>query len=141
VTLCEGEPSAIQVTHEGGGHSDDSPVLMHPRGLCGFHKVTPREAREVLRGKSILFLGNSVSRRLMYAVADAMGGKRARVNVIATDAKAAAKYGMQRVWDSKANFHSFFEVPVSEAGGFVRSSTRPTLNRRAESARLHVHSC
>jgi len=42
---------------EVGGYSDDSPVSMHPRGLCGFHKVTPRVAREVLRGKSILFLG------------------------------------------------------------------------------------
>ena len=61
--------------------------MRHPRGMCGFHKVMPREAREVLRGKAILFVGNSVSRRLMYAVADVMGGKRARVNVLATDVK------------------------------------------------------
>ena len=106
--------SGVSGTHVGGGADDDqargriaaaapssssssssSPhlttstttAMRHPRGMCGFHKVTPREAREVLRGKAILFVGNSVSRRLMYAVADAMGGKRARVNVLATDVK------------------------------------------------------
>ena len=46
----------------------------HPRSACGFHKMTPREARHVMRGRTVLFIGNSISRRLMYAVADAMGG-------------------------------------------------------------------
>jgi hypothetical protein len=90
--------------------ASSSAPLRHPRGACGFHKVTPREAREVLRGKAILFVGNSVSRRLMYAVADAMGGKRARVNDLATDLKASAKYGVQRVWDSKVGLYKLSPV-------------------------------
>ena len=31
--------------------------------------------------------------------------------------RAAAKYGVQRVWDSKERYHSFFEMPVSEGTG------------------------
>ena len=50
----------------------------HPRSACGFHKMTPREARHVMRGQTVLFIGNSISRRLMYAVADAMGRRPPR---------------------------------------------------------------
>ena len=91
---------------------DDDADGRAPPHACGFRTMTPREARETLRGRSVLFVGNSVSRRLMYAVADAMGGANARVNALATDRKAAAKYGVQRVWDSKRHYHSFFETPV-----------------------------
>ena len=75
------------VEEENAEEEEAKATPRHPRGMCGFHKMTPREAREVLRGKNILFVGNSVSRRLMYAVADLMAGKRARVNALATDVK------------------------------------------------------
>ena len=87
----------------------------HPRSACGFHKMTPREARHVMRGRTVLFIGNSISRRLMYAVADAMGGERAKINALADGGD--ARYDAQRVWDTKENYHSFFEVPVLEGSG------------------------
>lgn len=93
----------------------------HPRVACGFHKLTPAEARHVTRGASILFVGNSISRRLMYAVADQLGGKNARVNPLSDGAD--ARYGAQTVWDSKARYHSFFEVAVDAHTGQLSDQT------------------
>ena len=93
----------------------------HPRVACGFHKLTPAEARHVTRGASILFVGNSISRRLMYAVADQLGGKNARVNPLSDGAD--ARYGAQTVWDSKVRYHSFFEVAVDANTGQLSDQT------------------
>jgi hypothetical protein len=109
--------AALRLSPPSSLTTPSSLTAQHPRGMCGFHKMRPREAREVLFDKAVLFLGNSVSRRLMYAVADTLGGKRARVNALASDLELSAKYGVQRVWDSRQHFHSFFEIPVYEGTG------------------------
>ncbi len=66
---------------------------------------------------SILFIGNSVSRRQMYAVAHILGGEKARVNAIARNATLSERYGVQRVFDSKTKYHSAFEVKLNIASG------------------------
>ena len=66
---------------------------------------------------SILFIGNSVSRRQMYAVAHILGGENARVNAIARNATLSERYGVQRVFDSKTKYHSAFEVKLNIASG------------------------
>ncbi len=115
----------------------------HPRVACGFHKLTPAEARHVTRGASILFVGNSISRRLMYAVADQLGGKNARVNPLSDGAD--ARYGAQTVWDSKARYHSFFEVAVDANTGQLSDQTtcvqaeEATTREETEIAQTEAH--
>ena len=47
------------------------------RSRCGFRYHTAAEAREVLAGRHIVFIGNSVQRRAMYALADVLEGENA----------------------------------------------------------------
>ena len=44
---------------------------------CGFGEAGPARARELLRGRRLVFLGDSTARRHMWAVADAVAGPRA----------------------------------------------------------------
>ena len=69
------------------------------------------------RRKDILFIGNSVSRRQLYAVAHILGGEKARVNPIANNETLQARYGIQRVFDSKLKYHNAFEVEVNLESG------------------------
>lgn len=41
---------------------------------CGFHAIKPSEARELLAGRHITLLGNSIVRRTMYSLVDALLG-------------------------------------------------------------------
>ena len=77
-----------------------------------FRRLSNREEKD-----SILFIGNSVSRRQMYAVAHILGGEKARVNDIANNATLAERYGFQRVFDSKTKYHNAFEVEVNLVSG------------------------
>ena len=69
------------------------------------------------RRKDILFIGNSVSRRQLYAVAHILGGEKARVNPIANNETLQERYGIQRVFDSKLKYHNAFEVEVNLESG------------------------
>ena len=77
-----------------------------------FRRLSNRKEKD-----SILFIGNSVSRRQMYAVAHILGGEKARVNDIANNATLAERYGFQRVFDSKTKYHNAFEVEVNLVSG------------------------
>ena len=48
----------------------------HARACCGFGHVGAARARELLRGRRLLFVGDSTARRHMWAVIDAVGGRR-----------------------------------------------------------------
>ena len=71
--------------------------------IQGRDGVTPEEALDTLQEQgSILFLGNSVFRRTMFAVAHlAVGPARAPLNPIASSPKMITAKGYQRVYDHK----------------------------------------
>jgi hypothetical protein len=77
-----------------------------------FRRLSNRKEKD-----SILFIGNSVSRRQMYAVAHILGGEKAKVNEIAKNATLVERYGFQRVFDSKTKYHNAFEVEVNLVSG------------------------
>jgi hypothetical protein len=77
-----------------------------------FRRLSNRKGKD-----SILFIGNSVSRRQMYAVAHILGGEKARVNDIVNNATLVERYGFQRVFDSKTKYHNAFEVEVNLVSG------------------------
>ena len=74
--------------------------------VAHLHKFDATLAREALLGKSLLFLGNSVNRRLLYAVAHILGGSNATYNHSPVAAEIVQDVGS----------HSIFEIGVNASG-------------------------
>jgi len=70
------------------------------------HKFDATLAREALVGKSLFFLGNSVNRRLLYAVAHILGGSNATYNRSPVAAEIVQDVGS----------HTIFEIGVNASG-------------------------
>ena len=81
---------------------------------CGFGQVGPARAAELLRGRSLVFLGDSQSRRHLWAVVDAVGGaaraiRRTRGSVVADshyEFDAAAISLNDTLYDSQRAYHA-----------------------------------
>ena len=81
---------------------------------CQFGHVGPRRARELLRGRHIVFLGDSQSRRHLWAVVDAVGGggravRRTRGRVVPDshrDFDEAAISLNDTLYDSQRAYHA-----------------------------------
>ena len=78
----------------------------YPAQCTEFHKFDAASARKVIAGHDIFFLGNSVSRRLLYATAHILGGKNATYN--------HSPFATEIVQD--VGSHSMFEVGVNSTG-------------------------
>jgi hypothetical protein len=81
----------------------------HYPGTCkGLEKFTYISAREcfVAQNSSIFFIGNSVSRRLLYTVAHIIGGPNATVTT--------NMHAVERIQDKGS--HSIFEVELDSSG-------------------------
>jgi hypothetical protein len=81
----------------------------HYPGTCkGLEKFTYISAREcfVAQNSSIFFIGNSVSRRLLYTVAHIIGGPNATVTT--------NMHAVERIQDIGS--HSIFEVELDSSG-------------------------
>ena len=74
--------------------------------VAHLHKFDATLAREALLGKSLFFLGNSVNRRLLYAVAHILGGSNATYNHSPVAAEIVQDVGS----------HSIFEIGVNASG-------------------------
>ena len=74
--------------------------------VAHLHKFDTALAREALSGKSLFFLGNSVNRRLLYAVAHILGGSNATYN--------RSPVAVEIVQD--VGSHTIFEVGVDASG-------------------------
>ena len=64
----------------GNGSFSQEGVYQWPpevRQRCGFRMHSTGAARRLLRGRHVVFIGNSVQRRAMYALADLLGGDNA----------------------------------------------------------------
>ena len=81
---------------------------------CGIGPILPSSAAELLRGKSIAFVGDSQSRRHMWAVVDAVGGAaratRRRPGRVVPDSTAAFDRKAMRlndsIYDSQRAYHA-----------------------------------
>eukprot|EP00223_Ostreococcus_mediterraneus_P004943 CAMPEP_0174585780 /NCGR_PEP_ID=MMETSP0929-20130131/23222_1 /TAXON_ID=548131 ORGANISM="Ostreococcus mediterraneus, Strain clade-D-RCC2572" /NCGR_SAMPLE_ID=MMETSP0929 /ASSEMBLY_ACC=CAM_ASM_000573 /LENGTH=356 /DNA_ID=CAMNT_0015767761 /DNA_START=151 /DNA_END=1222 /DNA_ORIENTATION=+ len=74
--------------------------------VAHLHKFDATLAREALSGKSLFFLGNSVNRRLLYAIAHILGGSNATYN----RSPVAAEI-VQDIFS-----HTIFEIGVNASG-------------------------
>ena len=69
------------------------------RQRCGFRMHTTHEARNLLRGRHVVFIGNSVQRRTMYALADLLGGDNAT--------RLPEMPVRERIFDQHKGYHDF----------------------------------
>ena len=83
--------------------------LVWPSPTCGFHSFTADGARRLLCGRHLAFVGNSVQRRTMYALADVLGGPNA------TRISAAPR--TSAIFDELKGYHGFQHVRVRCADG------------------------
>ena len=74
--------------------------------VAHLHKFDATLARRALSGKSLFFLGNSVNRRLLYAVAHVLGGSNATYN--------RSPVAVEIVQDVAS--HTIFEIGVNASG-------------------------
>jgi hypothetical protein len=84
------------------------PFLKDRAHKCGFvsgRTLSQTETMETLQSVGpILFIGNSVFRRTMFAITHlAMGDDKAILNPIANDHKLIGRYGYQRIYDRKVH--------------------------------------
>jgi hypothetical protein len=110
-------PSASEgwcLRHLGNGSfSPEGGVYQWPpavRQRCGFRMHSTFEARHLLRGRHIVFIGNSVQRRTMYALADLLGGDNAtRVPWSRLDGG--------HIFDQRKGYHDFQHVRIDLTDG------------------------
>ena len=95
---------------------------------CGFTQIGPRRAAELLRGRRIAFIGDSQSRRHMWAVVDAVAGPqraiRRQAGRVVPDSTAhfdrAAVTKNDTVYDSQRAYHAGQTVLLNvDSGRFV----------------------
>ena len=86
------------------------------RRRCGFHYRWPEEARKLLSGRHLLFVGNSIQRRTMYALAHILGGANATLSRVPVEG--------EQVFDERKGYHGFQHVRITAATG---RSTPPVL--------------
>ena len=96
-----------------GSFSPEGGVYQWPpavRQRCGFRMHSTFEARHLLRGRHIVFIGNSVQRRTMYALADLLGGDNAtRVPW--------SRQGGGHIFDQRKGYHDFQHVRIDLTDG------------------------
>jgi hypothetical protein len=102
------------------------PLLKDRAHKCGFisgHRLSQTETLETLESVGpILFIGNSVFRRTMFAIAHmAMGDDKAILNPIANDQELTEKYGYQRIYDRKVH-EGLLELTLNAENVTVRHS-------------------
>lgn len=86
---------------------------------CAGRKFDAMSARETLAGKSFLFIGNSVCRRLLYAVAHVAGGE----NATSLNASATGEIIQDMV------SHRYFEVGIDASGRCSKQYACSTSHR------------
>ena len=79
------------------------------RQRCGFRMHTTHEARNLLRGRHVVFIGNSVQRRTMYALADLLGGDNAT--------RVPSNRLGERIFDQRKGYHDFQHQRIDLADG------------------------
>ena len=83
------------------------------RQRCGFRMHTTHEARNLLRGRHVafigVFVGNSVQRRTMYALADLLGGDNAT--------RVPSNRLGERIFDQRKGYHDFQHQRIDLADG------------------------
>ena len=106
--------------HLGNGSFSPEGVYHWPppvRQRCGFRMRSTSEARQLLRGRHVMFIGNSVQRRTMYALADLLGGDNAtRVPW--------NRLGGGRIFDQRKGYHDFQHVRVDLTDGRAEESVQ-----------------
>ena len=88
--------------HLGNGSFSPEGVYQWPpevRQRCGFRLHSTGAARRLLRGRHVVFIGNSVQRRAMYALADLLGGDNAT--------RLPEMPVLERIFDQKKGYHDF----------------------------------
>ena len=96
-----------------GGNFTKDGVYQWPsavRQRCGFRMRSTLEARSLLRGRHIVFVGNSVQRRTMYALADLLGGENA-TRMLWT------RMAGGHIFDEHKGYHGFQHVRIDLADG------------------------
>jgi hypothetical protein len=86
----------------GNGSFSQEGVYQWPpevRQRCGFRMHSTGAARRLLRGRHVVFIGNSVQRRAMYALADLLGGDNAT--------RLPKMPVLERIFDQKKGYHDF----------------------------------
>lgn len=78
------------------------------RARCGFRYRTTAEARSLLHGQHMVFVGNSVQRRTMYALADLLAGENATRKCLADRCC---------IRDTHKGYHDFQHLRVDTADG------------------------
>jgi hypothetical protein len=59
---------SYNISHPNCSRTFELPVHGSPHGRCGLHRFTGHEARECLRGKHVVFIGDSLTRHQMEAL-------------------------------------------------------------------------
>ena len=88
--------------HLGNGSFSPEGVYEWPpavRQRCGFRMHSTGAARRLLRGRHVVFIGNSVQRRTMYALADLLGGDNAT--------RLPEMPVRERIFDQHKGYHDF----------------------------------
>ena len=88
--------------HLGNGSFSPEGVYEWPpavRQRCGFQMHSTGTARRLLRGRHVVFIGNSVQRRTMYALADLLGGDNAT--------RLPKMPVLERIFDQYKGYHDF----------------------------------
>ena len=88
--------------HLGNGSFSPEGVYEWPpavRQRCGFRMHSTGAARRLLRGRHVVFIGNSVQRRTMYALADLLGGDNAT--------RLPERPVRERIFDERKGYHDF----------------------------------
>ena len=88
--------------HLGNGSFSPEGVYEWPpavRQRCGFRMHSTGAARRLLRGRHVVFIGNSVQRRTMYALADLLGGDNAT--------RLPEMPVHERIFDQHKGYHDF----------------------------------
>eukprot|EP00966_Prymnesium_polylepis_P106430 2464738-Prymnesium_polylepis.1 len=71
------KPAACLSALAAGAWLDGASWRWDAPACCGFGHVGAERARELLRGRSLAFVGDSQTRRHMWSIVDAVGGERA----------------------------------------------------------------
>ena len=97
-----------------GGRAYRWPSVVRER--CGFRYRTTAEARALLRGQHMVFVGNSVQRRTMYALVDLLSGENATRKCLARS-ECEGPSNQCCIRDSRKGYHDFQHMRVDVADG------------------------